>query len=369
MKLQANEEKALDDASLLIRYAAESPRTLPENTVTAIALAWKAREDNAWSPEISSKFWTAYSTLCELLKPATVETISASKKIKSRRWIFFGDFVDLTLAQKTARSYRILLFFLLATALIFGFLTTATTKMNEDIKDAIARGDAAATEAAVAITIIKSDLDRMTPQVESLRLSLDDSRIGPDTKSKITTLREKLQDMYHAMDVMNQRVKDIGTILRFFVAEGRTIPGYEKGGNLSRLPTLEDGYSNIRDYYLTRRAVSASSMSEQSVFIINSLYAALVPLLFGAIGACTFVLRLISEQIRETSFSATSPVRHSVRVFLGALAGFAVGLGGIAASAGTGVGLTAAALAFLSGYAVEPVFATMDGIAEKFRRA
>jgi uncharacterized membrane protein len=87
-------------------------------------------------------------------------------------------------------------------------------------------------------------------------------------------------------------------------------------------------------------------------------------MLFGAIGACTYVLRLISDQIRETSFSATSPVRHSVRVLLGALGGFAVGLGGIVASAG----LSAAALAFVSGYAVEPVFATMDGIAEKFRR-
>jgi hypothetical protein len=365
MKLQANEEKALNDASLLIKYAAESPKTLPENIMMPIALAWKAREDNAWSPDVSSRFWIAYSALCDLLKPVTLETISASEPTKSRRWLFFGDLVEVTLAQKTARRYRILLFLLLTTAVIFGFLTTATTKMSEDIKDSIVRGDTAAMEAAVTITTIKSELDKMTPPVDnSLQLSLDDSRIGADTKSKITSLREKLQDTYHAMDVMNQRVKDIGTILQFFIREGKTIPGYDKGGNLSRLPTLEDGYNNIRDYYLTRRAVSASSMSEQSVFIVNSLYGALVPLLFGAIGACTYVLRLISDQIRETTFSATSPVRHSVRVFLGALAGFAVGLGGIATSAG----LTAAALAFVSGYAVEPVFATMDGIAEKFRR-
>jgi uncharacterized membrane protein len=131
---------------------------------------------------------------------------------------------------------------------------------------------------------------------------------------------------------------------------------------------LADGYDNIQAYYTTRRAVNASSMSEQEVFFIKSLYDALVPFLFGAIGACTYVLRLISDQIRETTFSKTSPVRHEVRVFLGALAGFAVGLGGVAASAGTGGGLTAAALAFVSGYAVEPVFATMDSIAEKFRR-
>ena len=97
------------------------------------------------------------------------------------------------------------------------------------------------------------------------------------------------------------------------------------------------------------------------------MFEAIVPMLFGAIGACTYVLRTISQQIVDTTFAATSPVRHSVRVFVGALSGFAVGLGGIVGE--SGAGLTAASLAFVAGYAVEPVFATMDSIAEKFRRA
>jgi uncharacterized membrane protein len=125
---------------------------------------------------------------------------------------------------------------------------------------------------------------------------------------------------------------------------------------------LKDGYDNIEYYYQTRRNVSDE---QELVVLLNNLYTALVPMLLGAIGACTYVLRLISEQIRDTTFSTTSPVRHSVRVLIGALAGVAVGLGGIV----TNSGLSAAALAFISGYAVEPVFATMDNIAEKFRRS
>jgi hypothetical protein len=302
MKLQASEEKALDDASVLIKYAAESPKTLPEKITTPIADAWKAREDNAWTPDVSSKFWIAYSTLCDLLRPVTLETISASKpSVKYRPWVFFGD-------------------------------------------------------TAANIATIKGDLDKMTPAVDNpLNLPLDDSRIGADTKIRITAMREKLQDMYYISDIMYEREKGIVSITPF-----TAIIPYE-AGNLSRLPNLEDGYTNIQSYYQVRRAVSTS---QQAVFILNNLYNAIVPMLFGAIGACTYVLRLISDQIRESSFSATSPVRHSVRVLLGALSGFAVGLGGIVTSAG----LSAAALAFVSGYAVEPVFATMDGIAEKFRR-
>ena len=357
MKLQASEEKALDDASLLIKYAAESPKTLPEKITTPIADAWKAREDNAWTPDVSSKFWIAYSTLCDLLRPVTIETISASKPtVKYRPWIFFGDLVAVTQAQWTARLYRILLFILLALAIVLGFIASTSTKMSDDIKDLITRGNTAVSETAANVATIKGDVDKMTPAVDnSLNLPLDDSRIGADTKIRITALREKLQDMYYISDMMYEREKGIVSITPF-----TTIITYETG-NLSRLPNLEDGYANIQSYYQVRRAVSTS---QQFVFILNNLYNAIVPMLFGAIGACTYVLRLISDQIRESSFSATSPVRHSVRVLLGALSGFAVGLGGIVTSAG----LPAAALAFVSGYAVEPVFATMDGIAEKFRR-
>jgi uncharacterized membrane protein len=95
------------------------------------------------------------------------------------------------------------------------------------------------------------------------------------------------------------------------------------------------------------------------------MYNAIVPMLLGALGACTYVLRLVSDEIKDTTFSKTSPIRNVVRIALGALAGVIIGFGGIV----TGTGLSSAALAFIAGYAVEPVFSTLDGIAEKFKEA
>lgn len=132
-------------------------------------------------------------------------------------------------------------------------------------------------------------------------------------------------------------------------------------GDLSRLPVLAHGFDNVQNYYLERRSVT---QAQQYVYVLNSLYTALVPMLLGAIGACTYVLRLMSQQIADTTFSTTSPIRHFVRVALGALAGVAIGLGGFV----TNSGLSAAALAFIAGYAVEPVFATLDAFAAKFRQ-
>src|ERR1700674_2408761 len=134
MNLQPDEERSLNDAGLLIRYAAESPKTIPENIITPIANAWEVRERNAWTPETSTKFWMAYSSLCDLLKPVTLDTISAKTPIKSKRWVVFGELREMALPQRTAGLYRVLLSFLLLTAVLFGFIATATTKMSDDIK-------------------------------------------------------------------------------------------------------------------------------------------------------------------------------------------------------------------------------------------
>jgi hypothetical protein len=318
---------------------------------------------------VSSRFWIAYSALCDLMRPVTLETIAASLPVKSLRWLFFGEVVEATLAEKTARRYWVLLSVLLTIAVTFGFVATAATQISSEIKEYIVKGDIAVAEAAASIAGIKADLDRMTPPIDgdTLKLLLDDPRISADTKSKILSLRDKLQEMYYATDMMTERANRIAALTSFFRVKSIAAMKDYQPGDLSRLPTLEDGYANVQAYYQIRRTVSALSESEGSVVNLTILYYAynaLVPLLFGSIGACTYVLRLISEQIREVSFSATSPVRHAVRVLLGALGGFAVGLGGVATSAG----LTAAAVAFIAGYSVEPVFATMDGIAEKFRR-
>lgn len=356
MKLQGGEVDALNSAEQLIKYAAETPKTLPDTIVTPIANAWKASEENTWSPDIAAKFWTAYSSLCDLLKPVTLDTIAAGKPIKTRRWIFFGELEETTLPRRTANTYRLLLLLFLVTSIFFGFIATVSTKFSDDIQALIAKGDVLADDVAKSIGVLKTEIEKVAGSgADALTMSLDDPKIPAEVQSKISDLRQKLQALYFVIDQMHNRVKGIALITPF------RVPQDYPTGPLSRLPNLSDGFDNVQGYYQTRRNVSES---QQQVFILNGLYTAIVPMFLGAIGACTYVLRLISEQIKDVSFSTTSPVRHSVRVLLGALGGVVIGLGGIV----TNAGLSAAALSFIAGYAVEPVFSTLDGIAEKFRR-
>ena len=117
----------------------------------------------------------------------------------------------------------------------------------------------------------------------------------------------------------------------------------------------------VRNYYYVRR-VPESDLLNESIIIGMMTSFSILPIVLGVMGACAYVIRLISDQIKDSSFSTTAPTRHLVRVALGGLAGVVIGFGGVA-SAGS---LSPSALAFIAGYAVEPVFPTFDSIAAKF---
>jgi len=171
MNLKPVEEQALKDVSELIKYCAESQKTLPEAITKPISEAWSAQEENKWNTEVASKFWTAYTSLCELIKPVTLNTIETAKPKKYRRWIFFGDEIDRTLAQKTASIYRALLILMLFMAIALGFLGSTLNAHSSRIYELKAQGNSAASGAEESIaTIMSVNDDKTNSQSEKTKL-------------------------------------------------------------------------------------------------------------------------------------------------------------------------------------------------------
>jgi hypothetical protein len=124
------------------------------------------------------------------------------------------------------------------------------------------------------VSSIEVDLDELANANENpLQISLEDARIKPEVRTKIDGLRSRLQDLYYVQDRMHQKVR-----LIFQITSLSELP-IPQQGDLSRLPVLENGFDNVRSYYLERRSVTAA---QQLVYVLNSLYTALVPLLLGA---------------------------------------------------------------------------------------
>lgn len=354
MDLQDSEREALHNSVALLKFAAESPKVAPDEVISPLVTAWEAAEQGKWSPAIAIQFWTAYSKLCDLIKPVSMDTITMVQARQGQKtgWRWSG---HASQAQVHARRYLIVLLLLVTGTLAFGYIAGTSGKLSDEIEKLMAEGDKLAPQISTQISDIKADLDALNTGAEALFLDLDDPRIPAETRNKIGDLRTKLQGLYWVADQLHSKADAISRLTTF-----RRID-YDKG-DLSRLPVLDNGFDNVRNYYQTRRQVHDA---EQKVSLLNGIYNALVPLLLGAVGAGTYVLRLTSDQIKDSTFASSSPIRHVVRIALGSLAGLAVGLGGF----NNEVNLSSAALSFLAGYAIEPVFATLDGIAEKFRRA
>jgi hypothetical protein len=336
MKLQDSEKEALRHSAVLLKFAAESPKITPDDVVLPLVTAWEATELDQWSPAIAIQFWTAYSKLCDLIKPVTMDTVSmvqlpAVAKNSWRDWWSAGR----SQAQIHARRYLGLLLFLVICSVGFGFIAGTSGKLSEEIEKLMAEGDQFATQISLQISDIKADLDALNTGAESLLLDLDDKRILKETKKKIEDLRAKLQGLYWVSDQLNSKVNAISKVTTFS-------PIRYEVGDLSRLPVLDNGFDNVRNYYQTRRQVRDA---QQKVALLNAIYNALVPLLLGAVGAATYVLRLTSEQIKDSTFASSSPIRHVVRISLGSLAGLIIGLGGF----NNELNLSSAALSFLAG--------------------
>jgi hypothetical protein len=102
--------------------------------------------------------------------------------------------------------------------------------------------------------------------------------------------------------------------------------------------------------------------------ILQALALHVMPVLYGLLGACAFILRRIAAQLRNSTFEATSIFRYRIRQGLGVVLGLAVVV--LPWSVGADVSqisLTTIAVAFLAGYNVDAVFAPLDRWLDRLR--
>ena len=147
---------------------------------------------------------------------------------------------------------------------VSGFIVSVSNSLSTEIKALVGDGDTYVTQTATSLSSIEADLDALANANENpLQISLEDTRIKPEVRTKIDGLRSRLQDLYYVQDRMHQKVKT-----NFWITIFSQLP-IPQEGDLSRLPVLENGFDNVQSYYLERRSVTAT---QQLVYVLNSLY-------------------------------------------------------------------------------------------------
>ncbi len=111
---------------------------------------------------------------------------------------------------------------------------------------------------------------------------------------------------------------------------------------------------------------NVSSLQTATV-LLDILQRYLLPLVYGFLGTCVFILRDLSSKIRFHAFTRASTINFHIRLCLGTLGGLAVVWFVTPEKAAEPfLSLSPLALAFLAGYSVELLFAAMDTMINAF---
>jgi hypothetical protein len=275
-----------------------------------------------------------------------MDTLSTNmKEIPPPKWKFWTK-EWISLSRRSATRYLFLLMSLLCLSVFLGFLVSTATNLSSEIQKLI-------DSCNQSVEKIISESDKLQTAIVETNFS----EAGPENMAAITGIQKERHELNYKIHQMFEKAKFMSRLVSF----NMKVFTYEAGGYVDA-SNIKEVHETVNNYYICRQSVVSYLLQES---IIISVIAAILPIFLGFMGACAYVVRLISDQIKDTTFSTTSPIRHLVRVLLGGLAGVVIGFGGVIANPGS---LSPSALAFIAGYAVEPVFATVDSIAEKFRR-
>ena len=353
------EARALDEAGPLLRFAAEHVKDLDPDLSLAVAEAREAAQNDAWSPQTSQRFWTAFARLCGLVQPVTTDCLAASwPSAPASSWLPWREPDKISIAERSSSRFLAALLVLLAIVLPLQLYVWTTTNLAKKIDDQLAA--------------TKTKVVQLSEEYTKLR-NRPPAAVGqPDEKG------EAFKALAYSIHIDLERTHDLLMSLQRIVDLGRDDPAMSDSGTedpnrgsradrrwQSLSPRWEDYFDPaVRHFEWTRED---NDRKQQKGSLITGVIGSFVlPILFGTIGAVAFIIRATSDQIRDSTFSTTSPIRNVMRVALGALAGVVIGL---FSDLSTHLSLSPLALAFLAGYGVEAVFSLFDGLAKKFREA
>lgn len=299
------------DAVLLLEFAVTKGMVIGDNIIDIISKS-KYYKDDDWDYAKDAEFQKSYNELCKLTSPVTIDSIKALNEILES-----GHFFKKlrTISEITIGRYERLTYAGIAILLVFQSVWSFGNSVIIDFND------------------INNKLELAVKEKESK------SRIDPESVevSKLETNIMSYNDRIEADLIMLDKLSVI-------------VPDY-----FLKIESKE-----------SLKFVSAKLILQQSLtFELYIIQIYFLPLLYGFVGACAYILRSISNEIAAVTFSPNSNVRYRLRWQLGALSGLAIGWLASTPSGG-GSNISQFALAFVAGYSVDLLFVLMDKIIATF---
>lgn len=327
-------KEAIMDAELLLAHASSHGISIDPDLVKNVVAAKQLLSANLEDPstfDAQSTFWNARNQLSKAVHPVTSASLKASAQTGPLHLYrslagFFSRKAQTTQAVSPAER----------SALWFRFLATLALFLLLAVQVYWVVGSRVIQETAQILEQVKTNTDALA------KLSADDPQ-AQELEAQKMSFDEAITIRYGILERWNAAWKFPFQIL----------------GIMNKTAPVENpGYNDLERIRLI------SGFASQSI----ELY--LLPLLYGWLGACLYVLRMLAQDIKTLSYTPEQNMIYRLRLYMGTLAGLIVVWFLPVAQTDPDVkSLSIFAVALLAGYSVDLLFALMDRIIAAFTTA
>jgi hypothetical protein len=332
-------QESIRDAQILLAYASQSGISIDSSVIKPVVAAGSQDANKSMTDDSEAEFWTAFNALAKAVSPVSVGSLRSIMDSEGDHKAVFG--ITLTpksMARKAVGWYTRLAIVTLCTLLLVQIYWLFGTAITSDIQKTNEKYS-----------------DIKTKVRTSERLAAQPAAAKPKTSTSDTVPANPVNTQ---QDVDTQSLKAQEQSLRLHIKSSYEFLAAWSVGWQKVLPSITiEGDGNPAEKEIRVN----TALFQTSLMVLDVLQRYLLPILYGLLGTCVFVLRTLSSEITSRTYSEASNIGFRIRLYLGMLGGMVFAWFVIPESNdGIFKSLSPFALAFLSGYSVELLFAAMD---------
>ena len=314
---------AVHAANTLLYHAVSGGQELPAAVRDPIVKARVALDRHeTLTDEDEGRFLEAYAKLAARVAPVTAATLDATSRRRGHRGRL-GSFLGLRPASDAQRL--VTCFGILALSLI---ASIALGEWTLTFIRSIAAAEKQFATNSHEMREMNIRRDSIEDQIEMVRPSAGERTDSAAVLQSLEVRKDEAKAKLWALEYANRELRD----------------------------TIDQGYATLEGVLIVNRD-TLKYVSGPLGIIFGSF---LLPLVYGALGTCAFVLRSLFREMVDRTFDGRRTGEFTVRIFLGMLSGLTLQWLVVRADGTVAGGVTPAVLAFLGGYSVEMLFAAMD---------
>jgi hypothetical protein len=370
--------QAVQDAQRMLTYAVQSRLSLDHETVKTLTRAKNVLRQNAWTPGEEIEFWKAFTKLNAQVKPVTIRSLkSVFPAPDSHSWLRF---------MTRARFFLLFYWFLTAVALLVFISLQVYWVIGADLvreidtliekKQEMLRLESATHEKTENPENIAQGTVKEGKPVEAEKKLLDEQiranylgllKWSSYWQKALFVVEGKFEGKNVLLDEKLNREK-ISRLHRKIETDKRLLTNIEEAQRAATEKRIE---ANQREQVRLQRELDEEKMQYKSIiiklpseFTLEVLQSYIIPMLCGFLGAAIYVLRSLTDEIENVTYTIGTDIKYELRLALGALGGLGIGWFLVPEKISGLQAVTPLALAFLVGYNIELLFSIMDGFIE-----